>query len=769
MSARKWVPLLLVAAVGAVTVRYGWKHGWFKGAPDDTAAANWVSTRPTGGKLDGAIPPDPKYRDKLNGYQQWRMAEMNKAIEASMTPFLGNKHVEVNRLRSEKESDASDLQDALNARLKYADSLLAYGDVEKALAHADETLAMARARGTKEQVADVLYRRGIAHMRQAERSNCVAHHNPESCTFPIRPAAVHADKGGAQGAMEDFQAYLEIRPGDYGVIWLLNVAGMVLGTYPEGVPEKFRIAPESVAAEGDIGRFRDLAGSLGLNRRNRAGGAVMDDFDGDGNLDLLVSSMDSATPLALYHNDGDGTFTDVAAKVGIDGHFGGLQVVQADVNNDGRLDFMVLRGAWMSMYGVMPDTLMVQQADGTFRDVSEAAGIELCAPTNSAAFADIDLDGDLDVYVSYERDETNRYTDAFDCHLFRNKGDGTFEDITGSAGVVNHGFAKGASFGDYDGDRYPDLYVSNFQQGNRLYHNNHDGTFTDVAEKLAVDKPGKGFATWFFDYDSDGWLDLFATYYDLTDAKMEVGAWYKDHKIPPRTCRLYHNDGHGGFTDATVDAHMNRVFFPMGSSFGDLDNDGYQDIYLATGDPQYSSLWPNIMLHNVGGKRFEDVTASSGTGNLQKGHGVAIGDLDNDGDEDLFVQTGGALRDDAFWNAFYENPGNANHWLTVRLVGHRSNRCAIGTRVCAKIVEPSGPRAVYGWVGSTGSFGGNSLQQELGLGQAKKIESLEVYWPTTNVTQKFENVPLDCVIKIDEDASKFEVLRLPRIRFSSGT
>src|SRR5262245_4172004 len=149
------------------------------------------------------------------------------------------------------------------------------------------------------------------------------------------------------------------------------------------------------------------------------------------------------------------------------------------------------------------------------------------------------------------------------------------------------------------------------------------------------------------------------------------------------------------------------------------------------------------MLRNDRGRAFQDVTRSGGFGHLQKGHSVSFGDLDNDGDQDVFTQMGGAFKDDAFWNVLFENPGHGNHWLTVRLTGVKSNRFAVGARVRVNITEPAGSRDVYGFAGSNSSFGGNSLQQELGLGRAQRINFVEVFWPTTGLTQRFENVPLD--------------------------
>jgi hypothetical protein len=390
-----------------------------------------------------------------------------------------------------------------------------------------------------------------------------------------------------------------------------------------------------------------------------------------------------------------------------------------------------------------------------------------------AAVADIDNDGDLDLFCGYEGEEAG--TDAkgstteskYPSHLFRNRGDGTFEDVTAKAHVENNHFCKGAAFGDYDGDRLPDLYVSNMHGSNRLYHNNGDGTFTDVALEVGVMDPYDSFACWFFDYNNDGRLDLWCGCYQQNDRTGQIGAFYKNHASGYDTMRLYENDGQGGFRDVTRARGLDRVAFPMGCNFGDVDNDGWSDLYLATGDPEFTSLWPNVMYRNDGGKRFQDVTAATDTGHLQKGHGVSFADLDDDGDQDLFVKMGGAFKDDAAADVLFENPGHGNHWLTVRLVGHASNRFGLGARIRARIDEPGrGERNVFAFVGMNSSFGGNSLQEEMGLGQATRIVELEVSWPTSQITQTFHDVPLDRVIVVDEAQPTITLVapRAPRVR-----
>ena len=209
---------------------------------------------------------------------------------------------------------------------------------------------------------------------------------------------------------------------------------------------------------------------------------------------------------------------------------------------------------------------------------------------------------------------------------------------------------------------------------------------------------------------------------------------------------------------------LDRVVLPMGSNFGDLDNDGFLDIYLGTGKPSFSMLMPNVLFRNDGGRRFEDVTAATGTGHLQKGHGVAFADWDRDGDADIFLEAGGAVPGDRAHNVLFQNPGYGNHWLTVKLVGTRTNRAALGAKIRVDLPGPDGAVASrYRTITAGSSFGGNPLACTVGLGQAKAIKTVEVSWPTSGTSQTFRDVPIDKAIEITEGRRDFRVLEAPPI------
>jgi hypothetical protein len=204
----------------------------------------------------------------------------------------------------------------------------------------------------------------------------------------------------------------------------------------------------------------------------------------------------------------------------------------------------------------------------------------------------------------------------------------------------------------------------------------------------------------------------------------------------------------------------------MGASFGDFDNDGWLDVYLGTGDPTYQAVVPNIALRNDRGVRFQNITQSAGLGHLQKGHEVVFADLDDDGDQDIYHQLGGFYPGDAFANALFLNPGHANHFLKIELVGVETNRQGVGTRIAVHVETPNGPRTIHRAPGCVSSFGQCPRRQEIGLGDATSIRSVDVWWPTSGLRQTFDAVPLDGSIRITEGDDALETLRLHPVSFS---
>jgi len=635
--------------------------------------------------------------------------------------------------------------------------LLMYeGRFAEATAALEAARALSRSAGSPARdQAELTALLGITAFRRGEVDNCVMCVGPSSCIVPIAAEAVHQQQAGSRGAIGHFKAYLAERPGDLRVRWLLNLAYMTLGEYPAKVPSQHLIPLDALRSEADVGRFENVAPLVGLTDRgaNLAGGSIFDDFTGDGRPDLFTTSLDAERGASLYVNRGDGTFKDRSSAAGLADQVYALNVTRADYDNDGDLDVLLLRGAWEK---TMRLSLLRNRGNGTFDDVTVSAGLAEPISTESAAWGDYDNDGWIDVFVCGEyippvdnlpanlRDPRNRG------RLYRNGGDGTFVDVAVAAGVAVEQCAKGSAWSDYDGDGRLDLFVSNYVGPCRLFHNEGDGKFRDVAPLLGVTGVNANFACWFWDYDNDGRLDLFVNE-DLYSLAEEVAVLMGVPLRRPSHPRLYRNLGADGFRDVTRAVGLDRPVTPMGCNFGDVDNDGYLDLYQGTGGMSFEHLVPNRMFKNEAGQRFLDATLSSGTGHLQKGHGVSFADYDGDGDLDLFVEVGGAVPGDTAYNLLFRNPGHGRHWLKVKLVGTKTNRAAIGARIKADVKGPDGStRSVYRTVGNNSSFGGNSLVELIGLGKATQVAALEVAWPTSRTSQTFRDLAADRTVEITE-------------------
>jgi tetratricopeptide (TPR) repeat protein len=619
----------------------------------------------------------------------------------------------------------------------------AIGEFEKAYAVAQSSLP--------EEIPQMEETLGIMYLHKSEMENDEYRNPGEGCLFPMRPGNAFKNTEDSKRSISYFEKYLEKKPDELDVKWLLNLAYMTVGKYPADVPAKYLLPVSLFESKEDVGRFKDVAREAGLNLFEMAGGLIVEDLENNGLFDVVTSSFDMCAPMHFFHNNGDGTFTDKTAEAGLADQLGALNMIQTDYNNDGCVDILMLRGAWE---GPQRMSLLRNNCNGTFTDVTEASGLGgIAMATQTAVWADINNDGFLDLFVGNETGPSR---------LFLNKGDGTFQDISHSAGIDQIAFTKGVVAADYDGDGYVDFYVSNLGR-NFLYHNNHDNTFNEVAEQAGVTGPGQSFATWFFDYDNDGLPDLFVTSFSIS-----VDETLRSYLGAPNngpTLKLYKNLGNGKFKDVSREAGLEKGFMPMGANFGDIDNDGYLDIYLGTGSPSLGSVVPNVLLRNHDGKYFVDVTASSGTGELHKGHGVAFADIDHSGHEAILAETGGATPGDSHAFRLFANPGNSNDWISVKLVGVKTNRAAIGARIKVTVRnEGQGRRSIYRWVGSGGSFGSSPLEQHIGLGKAATIESLEISWPTSKTLQTFTNVGKNQYLAIkefDKDYTKLDRKKFP--------
>jgi tetratricopeptide (TPR) repeat protein len=591
---------------------------------------------------------------------------------------------------------------------------------------------------------------GAGYLHLSEMENGIYLHPSDLDIFPpLNHKGSYAKKDESKLAVKYFTEFLAHTPNDLEVKWLLNLAYMTLGEYPAGVPAAYLIPESDFTSKENIGRFVDVAPAAGLSVFRNAGGVIVDDFENNGLLDVVASSQDECDPLKYFHNNGDGTFSDRSVAAGLGDQLGALNLVQADYNNDGCMDILVLRGGWAYP---QRKSLLRNNCNGTFTDVTDASGLgDTVTATHSAVWADIDNDGYLDLFIGNENSPSQ---------LFRNKGDGTFEDISHAAGIDRNAYTKGVTAADYDHDGYVDFYVSNQFGPNFLYHNNGNGTFTEVGRQAGVQAPIMSFATWFFDYDNDGWPDIFAAgYLGSIEESMKT---YVGGKPNAETLKLYRNKHDGTFEDVTAKVGLDKVYMVMGAGFGDIDNDGYLDIYLGMGNPSVTSLLPHTLLHNKEGKSFVDITQSSGTGELHKGHAIVFADLERNGNEDIIANCAGAIPADKHALRVFRNPGNNNDWINVHAVGVKTNRSGVGAEIKVTVTDDGGAeRAIYRTVGETSSFGANPLEQHIGLGHNAHIVALDIFWPVSNTHQHFTGVDKNQFIEIKEFANEFSKLNRP--------
>lgn len=666
-----------------------------------------------------------------------------------------------------QEWDQAAPQDKLGSQLLYADQILQAGKNEAAIMEFQDIIAQIGDKLTpaNKPAYELL---ALSYLRLGEQQNCINTHTSESCILPIQGAGVYKMTSGTLSAIKILERILQTFPDDVQSRWLLNLAYMTLGTWPQGVPKQYLI-PESVfKSKGNI-RFTDIAIPLGLDVRGISGGVCLDDFDNDGNIDLFVTSYGLRDQCRFFKNNGDGSFTERTKEANLTGIVSGLNTIQADYDNDGDRDILILRGAWL-VGGTHPNSLLRNNGNATFTDVTIEAGLLSFHPTQAAAWADFDGDGWLDLYIA---NETQKASEPQPCEFYHNNGNGTFSDIAPQLKMNFVGFFKAATWGDINNDQRPDLYISNFNGDNKLLINRggtspSDWKFEDISKKAGTVGSQHTFPSFFFDYDNDGLDDIFCSDFYIAPndpgprpyvmgllGKQAAGDWMF----------LYHNNGKESFTNVNRQAGVNSISYAMGNNFGDLDNDGWPDIYLGTGKPDLASLIPNRMFHNVNGQRFEDISMN-GFGQIQKGHGTAFGDIDNDGDQDIYVVVGGAYEGDIANNILLENPGNDNHWITIFCEGKTCNRDAIGAKIKVTTVQKNGSkRIIWSTVGTGGGFGASSLRQELGLGQATKIESIEVVWPKPGLPKSvFTNIPMDGFIKLVEGGTALETVSLVKLK-----
>lgn len=679
------------------------------------------------------------------------MADLLKQLEQKA--FSSPLHPYANNLRAQNLGNtigSLPYSVPFEKRLTHIRELLSAGDNETGVQVAEKVTEGAFPDGRITRISKPYFEiLALAYLRQGEQENCLDHHNSYSCIVPIEKGGIHSNKLGSQKAIALYGELLEYDSTDLQSRWLYNIAQMTSGNYPDEVPKRWLIPEQVFSSDYEIPYFPDIAHQKGLDILGHAGSCSMEDFNNDGRLDVFITSYLLGDQCRLFFQQFDGSFKEVTESAKLIGITGGLNTIHADYNNDGYVDILILRGGWLQHFGVIPNSLLRNNGDGSFTDVTKEAGLFSSHPTQTAAWADFNLDGYLDLFIGNESTAHNRHPAEF----YLNNGDGTFKEIAETLQLNITAFIKSVIWGDFNNDRLPDLYISILGDENRLYMNRggtnlSDWHFEEIGATAGIQEPIFSFPGWVWDYNNDGFEDILVSGYygeDIESVTSDVVADYLGIPNNAEKLRLFKNNGDETFTEVSKELGLDKVLFTMGCNYGDLDNDGWLDAYFGTGEMKLWSVVPNRMFRNAEGKKFQDVTTSGGFGQIQKGHGVSFGDIDNDGDQDIYTVIGGALKGDIYYNMLFENPGNINNWVTLQLEGTTANRKAIGSRVKLTVENIDGQiRNIYRTVSTGGSFGNNSLHLEIGLGKSKKIVEVEVKWANTGkVIQTWKDLEIN--------------------------
>jgi len=500
------------------------------------------------------------------------------------------------------------------------------------------------------------------------------------------------------------------------------------------------------------------------------------DYDGDGFEDVYVTDSKLGGKNHLYHNNGNLTFTDVAEQAGVansnDENNAVADCLWFDFNNDGRPDLLVIRFGHNQLFQNM--------GGGKFKDVTKQSGLDRYMNSITAVAFDYDRDGHVDLFIGsyfqpiniFNPESPRFFPESFETAnngggitLFHNNGNGTFTDVTEKAGLKTSGWTLDLGHGDADNDGFDDLYAACDFGTDRFFHNNGNGTFTDITEKAIGIDSKKGMNVDWGDYDNDGLLDIYVT--NITDDYMREGNF------------LWHNNGDLTFSDVSRETGTSETGWGWGAKFFDYDNDGWLDLYVVNGwvsagkesyvpdifemvtkpgiDFADARNWPPMgnkslsgyekkkLFHNEKGQIFKDEAAKHGVDSIRDGRGIAIADFDNDGRLDMFVANANG---EPYLYRNTENTGN--HWVQFALRGTKSNKAAVGAQVRLK----ADGKTRLQFISGGNSFAGQSSNRvHFGLGEVAKIDQIEVRWPMGQ-REVFTGLAVDKLNKIVEGSGK---------------
>lgn len=628
----------------------------------------------------------------------------------------------------------------------------------------------------------------ISYMRHGESVNCLGTDKPgripvgavgarpdlgdpvlrqRMTTLPI--TAFQPDASSTRRAIVLFEKLLDRDEEDRLLRWLINYCHMTLGEFPDQVPERYRIEGSFIdgfygeghtnadARHADLA-FVDRGHELGLDTFDAGKGAAVEDFDGDGDLDIITGGNFDA--LRFYANQDGQRFTERTSEAGLEG-IGQVHIMTAaDYDNDGWIDLFVGRP--------FPHYLLLRnRGDGSFEDVTAETGLldgwlfDEVSFTWGSAWGDIDNDGDLDLFIArwgmkipfLRGPLAQPYRHS---HLFVNE-DGRFVERTEEFGIAEYVKDRGiigVAFGDYDNDGWIDLFLSGLAARTSFLLQNLGG-----QRFVAVERHESGFMTAFVDLDHDGNLEIYQG--GFTDGRTSAeGAVFAEtaSNLGGYSAILKRSEDGSFVRNAEYFGGGSFPIPTMGCSYGDLDNDGCLDFYLGTGNPEGWTVVPNLMFRGVRDGRgcsidADHISMLDGFGTIQKGHGIVFFDFDGDGDQDVFSSLGGMWQGDRWPNQLFVNEGaNENSWVKIRLRGRQTNHFGLGARITVNAVAPDGKAIIrtYAMDHKTG-FGSAPYIAHIGLFDAVSIGDIEVFWPVSECRMSY-SAEINALNNFDEQA-----------------
>jgi hypothetical protein len=601
---------------------------------------------------------------------------------------------------------------------------------------------------------------GLSQLREGEALNCLPNvmsgdhmmdmDHAQYCALPIRK--FHQEPKYARAAEKTLLHLIHTWGQDNRLYhWMLNYAAMVSNDFPAGVPPEYRVSAEFISRFYGAGKqqterefanikFDERAAEMGINTFNAGRGVAVEDFDHDGYLDIITGG--GYDDLRYYHNKAGTGFEDWTERSGFKGYRQPFFITVADIDNDGYPDLLVTH---MFHDGV---TLFRNKGDGTFEDVTTQWGLPVKRADNAlasswaTAWGDVNNDGKIDLFFSRMGMEIPfaqglLARPRFYSALYVNEG-GKFVERTaeyGLSAIVRDKYFIGAAFGDYDNDGLPDLLLSSPIVNESVLLKNMEGKRFEVSK--AYSHPNGSFVAAFLDVNHDGRLDIFQGGFSDARSSIEMGMFGAnpdDYHTGKSTVLVQQPDGK--FTEA-------KGFFDMpggtmGSSFGDIDNDGCYDFYLGTGSPEGWFIFPKLMYKGVADSngcalKTANISMTNNFATVQKGHGIAFFDFNNDGLQDIYSSLGGMWPADRWPNQFFVNHSDVkNQFVKIRLLGRRTNSLGIGARIKVTAHDQAGGKIVRQvLVDQKTAFGSGPYLMHIGLGKAVAVDEAEVYWPAS--------------------------------------